>query len=139
MSLKLLGHFLLFAGFSMFISGCTNSSPEAQASRPPPVDDPNIEVKRTIVMTASNQCQLKIQRGRDEPELLTPAACEPVTAADGHVTEISIRFNAPCKTYPFRNIIGELYFVDEKSIASRNSACPVESFNTSYGWALQRQ
>ena len=70
---------------------------------------------------------------------LSTTTSPPVTAADGHVTEISIRFNAPCKTYPFRNIIGELYFVDEKSIASRNSACPVEAFNTSYGGALQRQ
>lgn len=139
MSLKLFGHLLIFVTFSAILSGCSNSSPEAQASRPPAVDDPTIEVKRTIIMAGANQCQLKIQRGRDEPELLTPKACNPVTAADGHVTEVSIVFDAPCKTYPFRNIIGDLYFVDEKTIAGRNSACPVESFNASYGWALATQ
>ncbi|WP_297798940.1 hypothetical protein [Arenimonas sp. GDDSR-1] len=120
-----------------FAAGCS-STPEAQASRPAPTDDPNIEVKRTIVMTGASQCQLKIQCGRDEPELLTPKACNPAKAADGHITEVSIVFDAPCKTYPFKNIQGELYFLDEKSIAGRNSACPVESFNTSYGWALEK-
>lgn len=138
MSLKLFGHLLVFAAVNTMLSGCSNSSPEAQASRPPPVDDPNIEVKRTIVMTGAGQCQLKIQRGRDEPELLIPKACNPVTAADGHVTEVSLVFDAPCKTYPFKNIIGDLYFVDEKTIAGRNSACAVESFNPSYGWALEK-
>ncbi|MEY3359128.1 MAG: hypothetical protein RLZZ537_197 [Pseudomonadota bacterium] len=139
MSLKSFTEFLCIGMLAAVAAGCSSSTPEAQASRPPPVDDPNIEVKRTIVMTGANQCQLKIQRGRDEPELLTPKACNPVTAADGHVTEVSIVFDAPCKTYPFKNIIGELYFVDEKSIASRNSPCPVESFNTSYGWTLAKQ
>lgn len=138
MSLKLFGHLLIFATFTAALSGCSNSSPETQASRPPPVDDPTVEVKRTIIMTGASQCQLKIQRGRDEPELLTPKACNPVTAADGHVTEVSLVFDAPCKTYPFKNIIGDLYFVDEKTIAGRNSACAVESFNASYGWALEK-
>ena len=137
MSLKLFGHFLGIGMLAAIAAGCSSSSPEAQASRPAPTDDPNIEVKRTIVMTGTNQCQLKIERGRDEPELLTPKACNPVAAADGQVTEVSIVFDAPCKTYPFKNIIGELYFLDEKSIAGRNSACQVESFNASYGWALQ--
>ena len=138
MSLKSFTEFLCIGMLAAVAAGCSSSSPEAQGSRPPPTDDPNIEVKRTIVMTGANQCQLKIQRGRDEPEQLTPKACDAVTSADGHVSEISVRFDAPCKSYPFKNIMGELYFLDEKSIASRNSACKVESFNASYGWTLEK-
>ncbi|HWR95127.1 MAG TPA: hypothetical protein VN248_00150 [Arenimonas sp.] len=101
------------------------------------MDDPAVEVKRAIVVTGSGQCQLKVQKGRDDPELFTPKTCALTKDSADMVTAVTVSFDAPCKQYQFKNLIGELYFLDEKSIGKRNDACPVESFNASYGWSLE--
>lgn len=94
---------------------------------------------RTILITSDTQCQLRIQKGRDDPELITPKSCSLDVSAAGNISAVKVQFDAPCKQYTFNNIIGEMYFIDDKSIASRNKSCRVESFNSSYGWSIERK
>jgi hypothetical protein len=134
--MKLFGSSLFAMALGILLAACSNSQP---AARPvaAAVDDPNIEVKRTIVVTGSGQCQLKVQKGRDDPELITPKSCT-MTGSGDAVTAVTVSFPAPCKQYQFKNLIGDLYFLDEKAIGTRNAACRVESFNASYGWSLEK-
>lgn len=133
--MKLFGNSLFIMATAVVLAACSNSQPAARPAAA--ADDPAVEVKRTIVVTGSGQCQLKVQKGRDDPELFTPKSCALTKDAAGIVTAVTTSFDAPCKQYQFKNLIGELYFLDEKSIGTRNAACPVESFNASYGWSLE--
>ncbi len=133
--MKMFGNSLFILAFSLALSACSNSP--AEKSLAVEADDPNIEVARTIVVTGNGLCQLKVQKGRDDPELLTPVACT-MTGSGDAVTAVTVSFPAPCKQYQFKNLIGDLYFLDEKAIGTRNAACRVESFNASYGWSLEK-
>jgi hypothetical protein len=126
--------FILLSG--IVLAACSNSQPPAKPTAVE-VDDPAIEVKRAIVVTGSGQCQLKVQKGRDDPELISPKSCELTKGASDIVTTVTVSFDAPCKKYQFKNLIGELYFLDDKALGTRNPACQVESFNASYGWSLE--
>jgi len=133
--MKLFGNPLFIVVLSLALSACSNSP--AEKSLAVEADDPNVEVVRTIVVTGSGQCQLKVQKGREDPELFTPKSC--ILAGSGDtVSAVTVNFAAPCKQYQFKNLIGELYFLDEKAIGTRNAACPVETFNASYGWSLEK-
>ena len=134
--MKLFGSSPFIMTMGILLAACSNSQPAARPAVAAP-DDPNIEVKRTIVVTGDGQCQLKTQKGREDPELLTPVTCTLTSSGDA-VTAVTVSFPAPCKQYQFKNLIGDLYFLDEKAIGARNAACRVESFNASYGWSLER-
>jgi hypothetical protein len=133
--MKLFGTPLFIVVFSLALSACSNSPAEKSLVAEP--DVPDIEVARTIVVTGDGQCQLKVQKGRDDAELFTPKSCILVGSGDA-VSAVTLSFAAPCKQYQFKNLIGELYFLDEKAIGTRNAACPVETFNASYGWRLEK-
>jgi hypothetical protein len=133
--MKMFGNSLFILAFGFTLSACSNSP--AEKSLAVEADDPNIEVVRTIVVTGNGLCQLKVQKGRDDPELLTPVTCT-MTGSGDAITAVTVSFPAPCKQYQFKNLIGELYFLDEKAIGTRNAACRVEAFNASYGWSLEK-
>lgn len=135
--MKLFGSSPFIMTMGILLAACSNSQPAARPVVAAP-DDPNIEVKRTIVVTGNGQCQLKMQKGRDDPELFTPKSCALTKDATDIVTAVTVSFDAPCKQYQFKNLIGDLYFLDEKAIGTRNAACRVESFNASYGWSLEK-
>jgi hypothetical protein len=135
--MKLFGNAPFFMAMGILLAACSNSQPAARQATVA-ADDPDIEVKRTIVVTGDGQCQLKMQKGRDDPELFTPKSCALSKDATDTVTAVTVSFDAPCKQYQFKNLIGDLYFLDEKAIGARNAACPVESFNASYGWSLEK-
>lgn len=121
------------------LSACSGSAPEAKpVAADTGADDPNIEIKRTIIVTGDSQCQLKVQKGRDEPELISPQSCKLTKSASGEISAITTVFAAPCREYAFNNLIGELFFLDDKALTARQPACKVESFNASYGWSLER-
>lgn len=127
---------LLFAAVTtVLLSACSGSAPETKVVVE---DDPNIEIKRTIVITGDSQCQLRVQKGRDEPELITPQSCRLTKSGSGEISAVTTVFAAPCSSYTFNNLIGELFFLDDKALTTRKPACKVESFNASYGWALKQ-
>ena len=127
---------LLFAAVTtVMLSACSGSAPETKVVVE---DDPNIEIKRTIVITGDSQCQLRVQKGRDEPELITPQSCRLTKSGSGEISAVTTVFAAPCSSYTFNNLIGELFFLDDKALTTRKPACKVESFNASYGWALEQ-
>ena len=134
--MKLFGNSLFIMATGILLAACSNSQPAARPATA--ADDPDVEVMRAIVVTGGGQCQLKVQKGRDDPELFTPKSCALTKDSTDNVTAVMVSFEAPCKQYRFKNLIGELYFLDEKSIGTRNAACRVESFNASYGWSLER-
>lgn len=135
--MKLFENALFILATGILLAACSNSQPAARPAEAAS-EDPNIEVKRAIVVNGNGQCQLKVQKGRSDPELITPKSCALTKDSGNVVTAVTVSFEAPCKQYQFRNLIGELYFLDEKSIGTRNAACPVESFNASYGWSLEQ-
>ena len=127
---------LLFAAVTtVLLSACSGSAPETKVVVE---DDPNIEIKRTIVITGDSQCQLRVQKGRDEPELISPQSCRLTKSGSGEISAVTTVFAAPCSSYTFNNLIGELFFLDDKALTTRKPACKVESFNASYGWALEQ-
>ena len=117
------------------LAACSSSAPEA---KPVATDDPNVETKRTIVLAGDTRCRLEVQKGRASPEIIEPVSCRISKTASGEISAVTAVFAAPCREYAFNNLIGELYFLDEKNLAGRNAACAVESFNASYGWSLKR-
>ena len=126
----------LYAVFSAAsLSACSSSAPEA---KPVAADDPNVETRRTIVLASDTRCRLEVQKGRASPEIIEPVSCRVSKTASGEINAVTAVFAAPCREYAFNNLIGELYFLDEKALSGRNAACPVESFNASYGWSLKR-
>ena len=71
--MKLFGTPLFIVVFSLALSACSNSPAEKPLAAEP--DNPDIEVTRTIVVTGDGQCQLKVQKGREDAELFTPKSC----------------------------------------------------------------
>lgn len=92
---------------------------------------------RTIRIQGTTQCQLVIKQGKKGSETISPKSCKITRSADGFVTQVTVLFDPPCKQYNFNNVIGDRYFLDEKSITSKNKACRIETFNATYGWELQ--
>lgn len=133
--MRLIRLMLPAAALTAVLSACSGSTPEAKVVV---TDDPNIEIKRTIIVTGDNQCQLKVQKGRDQPELISPLSCTLTKSASGEINAVTTAFAPPCSAYVFNNLIGELFFLDDKALTTRNPACEVESFNASYGWSLER-
>ena len=121
---------------TVLLSACSGSAPETKVVVE---DDPNIEIKRTIVITGDSQCQLSVQKGRGEPELIAPQSCRLTKSDSGEISAVTTVFAAPCSSYTFNNLIGELFFLDDKALTTRKPACKVESFNASYGWALEQR
>jgi|GWRWMinimDraft_12_1066020.scaffolds.fasta_scaffold116095_1 hypothetical protein len=93
---------------------------------------------RTILIQSDTKCVLRVQKGRDDPELINPTSCSLTKSPDGHINSVLVAFNPPCKQYSLKNLIGDLYFLDEKSIAGRNKACRIESFKASYAWKIEQ-
>jgi hypothetical protein len=93
---------------------------------------------RTILIQSDSKCVLRVEKGKDEPELINPNSCSLTKAQDGHINSVLVTFNPPCKTYSFNNVMGELYFLDEKSIAGKNTACRIETFKASYAWKIEQ-
>lgn len=121
---------------SLLISACNSGPSEpAQAVLRVESDDPAIETVRTINVIDTNVCQLSVQKGRDDPEIYSPKTCT-ITRKDGFAVDITVGFDAPCRQYQFKNLIGDKYFLDEKSIGTRVAACAIDTFNTSYAWRL---
>lgn len=126
---------LTASALAAVLTACSGGAPEAKVVV---TDDPNIEIKRTIIVTGENQCQLKVQKGRDQPELISPMSCTLTKSASGEISAVTTVFAPPCGAYAFNNLIGELFFLDDKALTTRKPACKVESFNASYGWSLER-
>lgn len=120
------------------LAACSGGTVDAPAAVTIEQDEPGVEVVRTILVTGGTQCALSVRRGRDEPVVHSASSCELKTDAGGAVTAVTVAFAPPCRRYTFNNLIGERYFLDEKALGRRNPACPIESFNAGYGWALQR-
>jgi hypothetical protein len=93
---------------------------------------------RTILIQSDSKCVLRVEKGKDEPELINPKSCSLTKAQDGHINSVLVTFNPPCKQYSMNNVIGELYFLEEKSIAGKNPACRIETFKASYAWKIEQ-
>lgn len=98
----------------------------------------DVEEIRTILIQSDSKCVLRVEKGKDEPELINPISCSLTKAQDGHINAVLVTFNPPCKKYSFNNVMGELYFLDEKSIAGKNTACRIETFKASYAWKIEQ-
>lgn len=92
---------------------------------------------RTISIQSPTQCQLIVKRGRKDSETISPKSCQISKSADGFITKVMVQFDPPCKQYTFNNVIGTRYFLDEKTIAGKNKACQIETFNASYSWNVE--
>jgi hypothetical protein len=110
------------------------TSETAQSNQPADT----VDETRTILIQSDTKCVLRIQKGRDEPELINPNSCSLTKGQDGHINSVLVTFNPPCKQYSLNNVIGELYFLDEKSIAGKNTACRIETFKASYAWKIEQ-
>jgi hypothetical protein len=93
--------------------------------------------KRIISIQTPTQCSLIVKRGRKIAETINPKSCQLTKSTDGFITSVAVIFDAPCKQYLFKNVIGTHYFLDEKTIASKNKACALETFNPSYKWDIE--
>lgn len=121
------------------ISACTEK-PVASDESPAKVANlltGNQDETRIISIQSPTQCNLIIKHGRRVESTITPKSCQLTQSADGFISSVTVIFDAPCKQYVFKNVIGARYFLDEKSIASKNSACVLETFNASYSWNLE--
>lgn len=96
----------------------------------------NDDETRIISIQSETQCSLIVKHGRKIENTITPKSCQLVKSSDGFISSITVFFDAPCKQYLFKNVIGLRYFLDEKTIASKNPACVLETFNTSYSWEI---
>lgn len=135
--MPLFKYFLLLLSTCFALGACTKNQPPAETvAYAVPALATDVDEVRTILIKSDTQCQLSVKRGRDDPELISPKSCLLVKTAAGDISSIKVLFESPCKQYTFSNLIGELYFLDEKSIAGKNKACRVESFKSSYGWSI---
>ena len=92
---------------------------------------------RIISIQSPTQCSLIVKHGRKVETTITPKSCQLTKSTDGFITSVTVIFDAPCKQYLFKNVIGDRYFLDEKSIASKNTACVLETFNVGYSWSIE--
>ncbi len=135
--MKLFSNFLFISIAALTLASCSKNPPSpAVGATSAEAFEPDVEEIRTIQIQSDSKCQLSIKRGRDEPELISPKSCQFNKSTAGDITSVTLNFDPPCKQYVLTNLIGELYFLDEKSIAGKNQACRIESFKASYGWAL---
>lgn len=137
--MQLFKYFLILLTACLSAAGCTKSQQPAETiAFVAPDLEADVDEVRTILIKSDTQCQLSVKRGRNDAELISPKSCSLIKTSAGEITAVKISFNPPCKEYTFNNVIGVLYFLDEKSIASKNKACRVESFKSSYGWAISK-
>jgi hypothetical protein len=126
--------------FTCFIALCACSEQStdvvAEESQAPALTGADDET-RTITIQSATQCQLVIKQGKKSSDAISPKSCKITRSADGFVTQVTVLFDPPCKQYNFNNVIGDRYFLDEKSIVSKNKACRIETFNATYGWELK--
>jgi hypothetical protein len=122
------------------LTGCSTKSqlPAETVAFVAPDLEVDVDEIRTILIKSDSQCQLRVKRGKNDPELISPKSCLLVKTTSGEITSVKILFAPPCKEYTLNNLISNLYFLDEKSIASKNKACRVESFKSSYGWTISQ-
>jgi hypothetical protein len=123
----------LFSACLLLLNACSNTPADIEVKTD--TDDPDVDVVRSIEVTGGNQCQLRIQKGRKDPELYVAKRCT-LTRSGDFVSSVSLAFEAPCTEYRFNNLIGDKFFFDSKAITAPNKACAIESFNDSYGWSL---
>lgn len=123
----------LFSACLLLLNACSNTPADIEVKTD--IDDPNVEVVRSIEVTGENQCQLRVQKGRKDPEIYVAKRCTLKRSGD-FVSSISLAFEAPCSEYRFNNLISDKFFFDTKSISAPNKACAIETFNDSYGWSL---
>lgn len=128
----------LLALLSSLLAACSGGAVDAPPAVAIEQDPPGAEIVRIITVTGGTQCALSVRKDRDEPVVHSASSCELKTGAGGTVTAVTLAFAPPCRRYTFNNLIGERYFLDEKALGQRNPACPIESFNAAFGWALQR-
>lgn len=134
----------LFGKGILLITTCLliacSDKPAATPTETEPASQPAdaVDEIRTILIQSDTTCVLRVQRGKDEPELINPTSCALTKGPDGHINSVSVAFSPPCKQYSLNNVIGDLYFLDEKSIAGKNKACRIESFKASYGWKIEQ-
>ncbi len=137
--MQLFKNFLMLSVTCLLITACTKAQlPEQTVAFVAPDLEADVDEVRTILIKNDSQCQLSVKRGRNDAELISPKSCSLVKTSTGEITTVKIAFAAPCKEYTLNNLIGELYFLDEKSIASKNKACRIETFKSSYGWAISK-
>ena len=135
--MQLFKNFLILLITCLFMSACTKSQlPEETVAFVAPDLEADVNEVRNISIKSDSQCQLSVKRGRNDAELISPKSCALVKTSTGEISAIKILFSPPCKEYTLNNLIGELYFLDEKSIASKNKACRIETFKSSYGWSV---
>ena len=110
---------ILTALMTLIISGCNNSTAESTKDVVRiESDDPAIETVRIVNVLDTNTCQLTVKKGREDPEIFSPKTCT-ITRKDGFAVEIAVSFDAPCRQYRFKNLIGDKYFLDEKTLGTR--------------------
>ena len=137
--MKLFSKFLLALTASLALISCSKNQPSPAAGAPAAADlAPDVEEIRTILIQGDSKCQLSAARGRNEPVLVTPKSCQFIKTSAGDISSVVLIFDPPCKQYTMNNLIGALYFLDEKSIAGKNKDCPIESFKASYGWSISQ-
>jgi hypothetical protein len=124
----------LTATLLLLITACTNAPADIEVKTNAD-SDTDADVVRTIEVTGETQCQLRIQKGRKDPEVYAAKTCRLKRSGD-FVTSLSLGFDAPCKQYSFNNLIGDKFFFDAKAVTTPNKACAIESFSASHGWAL---
>ena len=137
--MQLFKNFLILSITCLFITACTKAQlPEQTVAFVAPDLETDVDEIRSILIKSDTQCQLSVKRGRNDAELISPKSCALLKASTGEITAVKILFASPCKEYTLNNLIGELYFLDEKSIASKNKACRIETFKSSYGWTISK-
>ncbi len=123
----------------VLLNACTQK-PSAETSSSS--TSPNIvltgkdDETRIISIQSETQCSLIVKHGRRIENTITPKSCQLTKSADGFISSVLVTFDTPCKQYAFKNVIGTRYFLDEKTIASKNPACVLETFNASYSWEI---
>lgn len=137
--MQLFKNFLVILITCLVLNACTKAQlPEQTVAFVAPDLEADVDEIRSILIKSDTQCQLSVKRGRNDAELISPKSCALLKASIGEITAVKILFASPCKEYTLNNLIGELYFLDEKSIASKNKACRIETFKSSYGWTISK-
>lgn len=137
--MRMLCNVLFISAVSLALISCSKNQPSPEAGAPAAADlAPDVEEIRTILIQGDSKCQLSATRGREQSTLISPKSCQFIKTSAGDISSVVLIFDPPCKQYTMTNLIGELYFLDEKSIAGKNKDCPIESFKASYGWSISQ-
>lgn len=122
---------------TLLLNACSNAPADIEVKTNTSTDS-DADIVRTIEVSNGNQCVLRVQKGRKDPELYSAKSCSLQRSGD-FISSLTLRFDAPCGEYRFNNLIGDKYFFDSKAIATPNKACAIESFSASHGWSLEQK